>query len=216
MSSYRYRLIFSKLAEMRFTSHLDVHRALGRTIRRANLPLIYSQGYHPKPRINIGAALPLGMTSECELADFWLENRIIESDACSTLQEHCPPGLLVHSVHSVADSEASLQTQIVAAEYKVGFIDPPDATLPEKISALLDKAPILRERRGKTYDLRPLILELFPETMDDSNTEIRMRLRASEGKTGRPEEVCLALGLDPALCLFHRVNLIFKQELQLG
>ena len=69
----RIRVTFSKTYHMRYTSHLDVHRTWERTLRRARLPLAYSQGFNPRPKINLAAALPLGFTSDCEIVEFWLD-----------------------------------------------------------------------------------------------------------------------------------------------
>ena len=68
----RLRLYFGKTSLMRYTAHLDTQRALERTIRRAKLPLAYSEGFTPHAKMNLAAALPLGFTSIGELADIWL------------------------------------------------------------------------------------------------------------------------------------------------
>jgi radical SAM-linked protein len=72
--SMRIQITFSKTGAMRFTGHLDLHRAWERTFRRAALPLAYSQGYNPRPKMNLASALPLGFTSECEVIDVRLES----------------------------------------------------------------------------------------------------------------------------------------------
>ncbi len=69
MNRFRYRILFSKTEAMRFTGHLDLFRAWERLLRRARMPLAYSSGFHPHPKIQIGAALPLGVTGDNELAD---------------------------------------------------------------------------------------------------------------------------------------------------
>ena len=82
----RLRITFHKTAAMRYTGHLDLHKTWERTIRRARLPLAYSQGYHPQPRLNVASALPLGFTSECELLDLWLADEVPIGDAAKALQ----------------------------------------------------------------------------------------------------------------------------------
>ena len=72
----RLRLTFAKTEAMRFTGHLDLHHTWERTFRRAGLPLAYSQGFNPHPRLNLASALPLGFTSECEVIDVWLEQEM--------------------------------------------------------------------------------------------------------------------------------------------
>jgi hypothetical protein len=69
----RIRLIFSKTGSLRYTGHLDLHTIWERTIRRAGLPLMYTQGFHPGPKIQLASALPLGFIGRCEIVDIWLD-----------------------------------------------------------------------------------------------------------------------------------------------
>ena len=72
----RLRIYFIKNQQMRYTSHLDLHRAWERAFRRADLPLAYSEGFSPRPVLNIAAPLPLGFMSTSEIGDFWLHEVI--------------------------------------------------------------------------------------------------------------------------------------------
>ena len=65
----RHRVKFAKTAEMRFTSHLDVMRAFQRGLRRAGLPVCFSTGFSPHPRMSFGPPLPLGLTGDGEYFD---------------------------------------------------------------------------------------------------------------------------------------------------
>ena len=69
--NYRYRINYSKKEGMRYTSNLDVHKMWERTFRRAKLPLAYSQGFHPQPKIQQASPLPLGFLSDYEIVDFF-------------------------------------------------------------------------------------------------------------------------------------------------
>ena len=89
----RIRLIFSKLEPMRYTGHLDLFRTWERTIRRAGLPLAYSQGFNSRPRINLASALPLGFTSCGEVMDMWLEEDQSLDKIKAALEGALPPGL---------------------------------------------------------------------------------------------------------------------------
>jgi hypothetical protein len=105
----------------------------------------------------------------------------------------------------------SLQSQIKAFEYQVelsGVGDP--SILPGAITALLEAESLPRIRRGKAYDLRPLIQELDLCRGVQAPLYLRMVLEAGEGSTGRPEEVLLALGLDPADALIERTQLFLE------
>jgi radical SAM-linked protein len=208
--TYRYRMRFAKKVEMRYTSHLDLLRAWERTFRRARLPLTYSQGYHPRAKINIGLALPLGFTSECELLDFWLEEDLEEAEIITPLSETLPPGLEILSLDPITEREAGLQQRIVAAEY-LANIGPSSraAELNQVVEYLLSSDHLTRTRRGKSYDLRPLI-EAIELSTDNGTAQLDMRLTARQGATGRPDEVLRALGLDPLTIHIHRKRLILS------
>ncbi len=208
----RYRIAFSKLEEMRFTGNLDLHRTWERLLRRARLPLAYSGGFRPHPRISLGSALALGCTSQGELIDVWLEDPLQPAEIVAALRPAVPPGLRVEEVRPIALQEAALPTLVVASEYLIGLpADEEAPILDARLEALLAAPSLPRERRGKSYDLRPLIETLTLETDAQGGTRLRMRLSAREAATGRPEEVLLALGLDPARAHIHRVKIHLRE-----
>ncbi len=209
-SLHRYRIRFAKLEAMRYTGHLDLHRAWERMLRRASLPVAYSQGFSPRPKIHLSRALPLGMTSECELADVWLEAEMPASEVRKRLETSAPPGLGIGEVEPVPLDEPPIQSQIVSVDYIARLPASVDTrSLAQRVERLLAEASLPRERRGKRYDLRPLIedLRLEPGDGEQEQPALMMRLAAREGATGRPEEVLLALGVDPAEARVHRTAL---------
>lgn len=206
----RYRITFTKNDDMRFTGHLDLHRTWERTFRRAGLPIAYSQGFHPQPRINLAAALPLGFTSECELADVWLESQVSVEVVKESLDSAVPPGLVVTSVENIDQQAPALQTQVVASEYIVTLLDPTQ-DLDKRIELINGSTGLHRERRGKEYDLRPLILDLHRMPDDDQGrSRISMKLAAEPGATGRPEEVLIQMDITPEAAKVHRKRLVFR------
>lgn len=202
----RIRITFAKQGALRYTGHLDLHKLWERAARRAELPLAYSQGFHPQPKMSLAAALPLGFSSTCEVLDMRLE-RDIELDGLPTrLNNTLPPGIQVTNVEQVDERAPALQTQVASAEYRVTLTESVDGSdLKRRVESVLESETILRERRGKKYDLRPLIESI--ETMDDT---IVMRLAAREGATGRPEEVLDVLGIAFEDTKIERTRLIFQ------
>jgi radical SAM-linked protein len=189
----RLRITFSKSGALRYAGHLDLHSIWERTVRRAGLPLAYTQGFHPGPKIQLASALPLGFIGRAEIVDIWINEtgEGLGRPYREILQPAAPPGLVISSVEVVAENSPALQTRVVSAEYEVILLDPLDAPgLSKGIATLLGAASLSRERRGKIYDLRPLVeaLELLPA--DNSGAlRLHIRLAAREGATGRPEEV---------------------------
>jgi radical SAM-linked protein len=218
----RVRVTFSKQGALCYTGNLDLHKILERSIRRARLPLAYSQGYHPQPKLNLAAALPLGFASRAEVMDMWLNEDV--DDVVPALQANVPPGLTILQAEEVDEREPSLQSHVGAAEYEVEITEAGYGPgLTEKIASVMESESILRERRNKPYDLRPLIedLTLTPAPLSsprgtplkgEGNASIFMRLTAREGATGRPEEVLDELGIPIEVCRVERTALIFDKK----
>jgi radical SAM-linked protein len=231
----RVRITFTKQGALRYTGNLDLHKILERSIRRAALPLAYSQGYHPQPKLNLAAALPLGFASRAEVMDIWLNDDV--EDVVSPLQANVPPGLTILGAEQVDEREPSLQSQVIAAEYEVEITEAGYGSgLNEKVASVMASESIPRERRGKQYDLRPLIEALTPLSgaspgplsspqavsprralgpdggaPKGRGETITMRLTAREGATGRPEEVLEVLGIPIEASRVERTALIFKE-----
>ncbi len=202
----RIRITFSKVGALRYTGHLDLHRLWERAARRAELPLAYSQGFHPQPKLNIAAALPLGFSSRCEILDMRLEHDIALDGLKERLQETLPAGIQLASIETVDERAPVLQTQVESAEYEVTLTEAVDGSeLKRRIDSVMESEFIIRERRGKTYDLRRLIEEMTIL----SDGKIFMRLTAREGATGRPEEVLDVLGIAFEGTRIERTRLIF-------
>jgi radical SAM-linked protein len=216
----RIRITFAKQGALRYTGHLDLHKLWERAARRAELPLAYSQGFHPQPKMNIAAALPLGFSSRCEVIDMRLEHEIPLDGLREKLQETLPSGIQVASIEAVDEKLPALQTLVASAEYEVTLTETADRSeLERRIDSVMAAESIVRERRGKTYDLRPLIeeLSLIPSplvegSIENKGQEIRvfMRLAARESATGRPEEVLDMLGIAFEETRIERTQLHFN------
>lgn len=205
----RIRLTFSKTGPMQYIGHLDLHRSWERTFRRSGLPLAYSQGFHPQPRLNLACALPLGFTSQCEILDAWLEQDLPIAQIQETVSDALPPGLVVHRVEMIDLQAPTLQTQVNSAIYVITFFDIiPD--LKDRLQRIISADHLPRIRRNKSYDLRSLIEEiaLLPQN-DSGNYEVRVQLAAREAATGRPEELLDELGIKFEATHVHREKLIF-------
>jgi uncharacterized protein (DUF2344 family) len=178
----RIRAVFAKTEPMRFTSHLDLYRAWERLLRRAGVELVFSQGYNPRPK------------QQSELPQ--LRSKLLDEQ---------PPGIEIQVLEIIDPSAPPLQKKVTAAEYQVRLLDQV-LNLDQKIDTILDSESILREKRGKTYDLRPLIEELKFE--GGESRSIQMLLQAQEGGTGRPEEVLRALDIPPENSHIERTKLL--------
>lgn len=184
-----------------------------RTARRADLALAYSQGFHPQPKMQLAAALPLGFSSRCELIDIRIDGRVELESLPKRLQGAVPPGLKILKVEEIDETSPPLQTQVIAAEYEITFYEGFDeARFTQSFETVIGAKSLLRERRGKPYDLRPLIEELRRIDPDaEGRPRLFMRLTSLPSATGRPEEVLDALGVVYEDTRVERSRFIFKE-----
>ena len=191
----RVRVTYHKREDLRFIGHLDMQRLWERLLRRSGLPIRYSQGYHPRARLNLASALPLGFTSKAEMLDFWMNDYWAIEEIYDRLTVSAPPGLTIKSLEYVELSEDALQTRIKASIYQVKFYDSQTKEqISTKMHFLLDADQIIRTRRKKTYDLRPLILDIKIKDHEPEQPMLILELCAEPGATGRPDEVLSELG----------------------
>lgn len=208
----RVRITFTKQNALRYIGHLDLHRLWERALRRASLPLSYSQGFHPQPKISLAAALPLGFSSRNEVLDVRLNEDVATEDIATRLKDNLPPDIKVLDVQAVDERLPAMQTLVLSAAYDVHLTEPVEGSeLKRRVEALMNSESLVRERRGKTYDLRPLIEMLSIITQADGKAWLKMTLAAREGATGRPEEVLTALEIEPETAKVERTRLIFKE-----
>ena len=172
----RIRIKFAKLTNIRFIGHLDLFRAWERTLRRANRPIKYSLGYNPRPKINLASALPLGITSSAEIIDIILDEKFTIQGLKDKINKSLPPGIAILKVFEIPIDAPKLQKEILFAEY-IATLE--TSLNPNIIDSLIHSDSIIQTRRGKTYDLRPLIIEikLLP-TKNQKQSRIYLKLLA--------------------------------------
>lgn len=198
----RLRVTFAKEGPLRWVAHLDLMRTWERAIRRAVLPLTYSQGFSPHAKIALAAPLPVGVEGRGELIDLWLDDALGLDDIAKRLTASMPPGLSISEVKQVSDDLPSMQSCLLAARYEVQFdaddLDPVD------LEVALDRLLALEtleweEQRGKktrNYDLRATVLEAAVDSSQVGTTCLRLYLSLEPGRTGRPAQVLKAMAIE--------------------
>lgn len=207
----RLRFSHTKTGALRYTGNLDMQKVWERTFRRAKLPLAYSQGFHPQPRINQACPLPLGFSSTVELLDVWLNEEMPMEEIRAAVQAAAPVGVSINSIETIDLHAPRLQTLVDTSDYIITLHQElTRVELEQKITDLLAAPTLMRERRGRAYDLRPMILAIRSEETSEGALRLHLRLTVREGATGRPEEVMLAMGLDPFAASIERTQLNLK------
>lgn len=220
----RYRVQFSKEGPARFWSHLDLVRNFERALRRAGLPVLYSQGFNPHPRFSFAAPLPVGMAGEKEYLDLELEQNISPKEIFFRLSRVFPPGVRIKEVQPVRDDAPSLMAALEKAGYTgeaelSGEIS--DAGLQECLQSFL-ALPVVeaaKKKKGEvtTRNIRPGIYRLEGRA-GPRKVFLEMELQAGSRGHVRPEEVLESLAKEggfPVLletAVFKRTGLFFKKE----
>jgi len=209
----RLRLRFSRGEELKYISHLDLMRLWERALRRAGIPIAYSEGFSPHPRISLAAPLPIGVTSEAELMDVVVKKAVSPCFFMQHTKPQLPRGIEVFEVQKVPLTAPSLQSQAQFIDYRVS--DRSDRSADEIRDAITTtlqakKLPWhhMRDTGPRYYDLRPLIEDLHLEGWEDHVFTLGMRLRCDAQGTGRPEQVTASLGLTEHPSIVHRTKII--------
>jgi len=211
----RLRIRFSRGEEIKYISHLDIMRLWERALRRARIPLAYSEGFNPRPRISLAAPLSVGVTSEAELMDIFLSKMVSPHWFTAAVNQQLSHGIQILEVFPIGPGIPSLQSQVRYAEYRVQVSTEKESKdIQAAISGLLatEHLPWHHERDTgrRSYDLRTLIDDLWLADWCDSYCTIGMKLRCDNTGSGRPEQVTAALGFAEYPRSVERTRLILS------
>ena len=184
-------------------------------MRRAGLPLAYSQGFTPHPRISMAAPLAIGITSEAEIMDVFLDRWISAQSFFQALRNELPQGIALLETSVIPLDLPSLQSQLRFCEYRVTA---GRSGGPADIAAALDKFMAessitwqhVRDTGVRTYDIRALVNRLWLVSQTDEEVIIGMKLRNDEAGAGRPEQVLAALGFTGPAKTIRRTRLVLE------
>ena len=202
MSAQRIRVWFRKGERVRYISHLDVLRFWERAIRRAGLPLAYSQGFTPHPRLAFASPLPLGFIGEAEIMDVTLEDRVDPGTFREQLAAQTSEDLRVVRAEEIPAGAPSPQATLTWADYTVEL---PNVALEAAEAAVADFLAREsyawtddRREKARVVDLRAGVSRLAAERLE-CGVHLAARLRAHQDMTIRPEHVVSALfpGCEP-------------------
>jgi radical SAM-linked protein len=206
----RMRIHFAVEEPVKYISHLDLLRAWERILRRAGVPVAYSQGYNPHPRIVIAMPLPVGCTGEAEVLDVLLEEALAPADLLSAVEPTLPIGISARSAETVALKGPALPSQIAYAVYEIALVGVGHAGAQRRAADLMQRDALEVEFRRKRFDLRPLIGALTAY-MDRGQVSLEAKLLCdTTGRIGRPDVLLDALDLTPYARAVHRVQIAFR------
>ena len=159
------RIRYAKRGRLRFTSHRDVSRAIERAVVRAAIPMAYSSGFHPHPRISYAGASPTGAASEAEYVELGLAEQRDPAEIGRELDAVLPDGLDVVAIVDSAESSAgSLSDLLTASQWRIALGETAVEEVSAAVAAFLATDSVLVERMTKkglrSFDCRAAVIRL--------------------------------------------------------
>lgn len=196
----RIRFMFQKIGMLRFLSHLELMRALGRALRRAGVAVAYSQGFNPQPKLASALALPVGVEGRQELADLELRAAMAPEELVARVNQYLAPELHLLRAWEVPLTAPSLTPLVREVVYRVSL---PLNGLAQEIRARLSSQarcnewlarptiPVRFTRKEQLVDVdaRPQIQELVALGEEENALRWDLRLSTGQGSSVRPQVI---------------------------
>lgn len=198
-ATFPVRMKFSETGKVAWISHRDAARAFERAFRIIELPLAFSEGFSPRPKVSFGLALSVGMHSTAEYLDVELAEPVDLTTLADRLNAALPEGITITGVSLLAERAPALQEAVTTVAYRAVVLSDgepvSDVELKDAITAA-DARPTLeapRTRKGRTVieDVKPAIRRLDVETSDDGTPVLVMECGTQPSV--RPGEVLAAI-----------------------
>jgi radical SAM-linked protein len=194
------RAKYTKLGYLKYLSHLDLVRLFNRSFIRADIPVRYSEGFNPHPKLSLGNPLPLGIESICEYFDVDLTENIELNEFNSRLNEVLPIGIKIIESKEIDEFTPSISSTICISEYEISadLINPEELIdYSHEINRLLDSSDInieKKKKKGKNkvttkVNIRPFILKLSINSVYDGSIKLKSIVMTGEKGNVKPSEL---------------------------
>lgn len=203
---------------------MDLLRTMERVMRRAQLPLAYSEGFNPHPKVSFGSALAVGVTSAGEYMDVELIREMEPSQVKEALDNSMPPAIKVQEIITIETRSTSLNALINRAHYQTVVrltANLAQSELESALKGLMENESLVVTRRGKKgprqIDIRPGIFNIKGNVEND-RVILQMELQTGEQGNVKPEEVVQILGGNLPLgdnLRIHRLGLFISSPCSL-
>ena len=216
----KYRFCYAKYGDAKYVSHLDLIRLFSRSFKRAQIPLTYSEGFNPHPKLAIGLPLSVGVTSECEYMDAETDRELSAQDI-DRLNQAFPRGISVNGVSQIIPGMKKL-SDIRWAEYRISVSCPPVDR--EALKAFYEREDVIIEKKTKRktedVDILPDIHAFTVNELSDEGFSLSLIVSAGPEANLKPELVVRAMekyidGFAPTDFDIHRVKILSDSGLPL-
>lgn len=216
------RFKFSRGPELKYISHLDILRVFERSIKRARLPIAYTQGFNPRQKLIFGLPMSIGLTSDSEYSDIEFSEDISPETFVNAINKGLPEGIRVKDAVSLT-SKGNIMNQITAAKYEIMFeVDVVDdsADINDLVNNMISKEEIIVMKKSKKgmrpVDIKPWIYSLSAYKNDNNSFRLEAFISAGAKENLRADLLMEAFsqesGLDIKVTSIHR-SALYSSEL---
>jgi radical SAM-linked protein len=194
------RVRFAKHGKVRFISHRDVARAFERAFRVEQLPLAFTEGFSPRPKVSFGLALSVGHESDAEYLDVEFTDPVDTDALAERLTPALPEGMPATGAVRLIERAPALQESVTEVQYRVATVDGRGRPVPEEVLVVAasgalasDVLNVARVRKGKESvdDIRPVLRSI--EVGHDGDSPVLELTLLTQPRGARPREVLDAL-----------------------
>jgi Uncharacterized protein conserved in bacteria len=194
------RAKYTKLGYLKYLSHLDLVRLFSRSLIRSDIPVRYSEGFNPHPKLSLGNPLPLGIESVSEYFDVELTQRMELNEFNNRLNKVLPIGIKIIESKEIDEFTPSISSTICISEYEISadVINSREVIdYSNEIDKLLNLTNIdieKKKKKGKSkvttkVNIRPFILKLFVDDVNDNSIKLRSVVMTGEKGNVKPSEL---------------------------
>lgn len=211
------RLNFSKTGRAIYISHLDINRMMTRAVKRAKLPMWYTEGFNPHPYLTFALPLSLGQSSDCEYMDIRIEGDMTNDEIKDRLNAVLPEGVKILSVaepvHDAKEIEKALYfVKLIFSDSEAA------ASFAEKAKALVESDKLLAEKRGKKGHKKVmkqinLIDFIYDVKLTTSSNIVNIQCVLAAGNTNNLNPTLLVETLEKELDVEHEMQYIVRRRL---
>lgn len=219
------RIKYKKEHNMKFLSHLELIKTMERVFRRMKLPMAFSQGFNPKPKISYAAPLPVGVESECDFLDVELTEKIDIKTLLATQKEYLPAGLEFVEAKYFGKMK-SLMSMVTDSAYIIQLLAKRAYTKEEVqklMESFLSLEAITYEKRNKknklkTIDIKPLIQSVEVLVVNDDQIILKALLTTGSNGNLKPEKMTelfaehAGIELIPGKDRYRRIELYARDQ----
>ncbi len=204
----RYAVDFAVDGDIKYLSHQDMVRMFTRALVRALLPVRFTQGFNPHPRLSLPLPRPVGVASDAECLVLELTDELPEGELASRLQEQMPAGIRIRAARRLQPTQRYLPTRV---QYRVQIERSDVSGLCRNVRDLLaTESVVINRRTGESSPSRRVDIRPFIDRIDIADENLVMVLHVTPRGSVRPAEVLSALGMEDEAIL-NRVRRIEVQ-----